>query len=159
MIYTATINTAANTSKDSELRTKLTINQGLLYQYEVYFPPGSSGLTGVRLVVGKHQLYPTSLGEYFFGDNITISFQETALLNFKTNYIDVYTYNSDTQYDHKVQVRLGIISDPDLIQRYIPGQSGQKTVEALKELKAIMDQVSASKIKPGNASLFGLGGE
>lgn len=108
MVYTSTITTAANTAQASPLKTTVRVTVGMLYQFEVYFPPGPSGLVGVQIRYKNVQLYPVQRDEWFIGDNVTISFEDIYELSAAPFDLDVLSYNLDTEYNHLVQVRIGL---------------------------------------------------
>ena len=139
MVYTATITTPANTTLDTPLITAVKAHRGVLYHFEVYFPPGPSGLVGVQIRVGNVQLYPVQREEYFIGDNTTIAFGDLYELKNETGIVAIHTYNVDTDYEHLVQVRMGIMSHDEFFIRY--GRSSGES-ELSDMLAAIADQTA-----------------
>ncbi len=120
MIYQSTIKTVAGTSQSNPMRTKLRMTNGLLYKIEIFFPPGSSGLLGCQIIDHATLIYPSSPGEWFTGDNIQIEFDDTYIVSLPDFSFDILTYNDDTIFDHTCVVRIGLLSDDDLIIRYLP---------------------------------------
>ena len=98
----------------------LQLTRGLIWKFEVYFPPGSCGLVRIKLMENEHQLYPSTPDELFRGENNTISFDDTYLIKDPPFVLTLQGYNLDTVYDHVVFVRIGFTSKDDLILRYLP---------------------------------------
>jgi len=77
MIYTSEIHTPANTLQANPLITVIETTAGIIYVLKIYFPPGSSGLLHVQIMDAGYQLFPTTIGQSFSGDNLSLSFDET----------------------------------------------------------------------------------
>lgn len=138
MIYTITKSIPANTPIASAVQHKMPITDGLIYQVEFYFPPGSSGLMGIAVRDGGYQIWPSEPGEWFFGDNTLISFPDKYYVKSAGHILDVYAYNLDDTYAHKFQIRIGQASDPAIIASYIP-------VVAEKSLEQVIGELIASQ--------------
>lgn len=120
MIYTANITTAANTAKTSLTKTTIRVTKGLVYKVEFYFPAGSSGLMGLAVFDGLYQVWPSSVGEFFLGDDLTIPFDDLYLKESGPFEFQCYTYNVDDTYDHLVIVRIGLVSSEVFMARFMP---------------------------------------
>jgi len=129
MIYQTTIKTAASVGETDDNKTTLSLNRGLLYQIDVYFPPGPSGLLHAQIFEKGVLLYPSSENESFIGDNHYISFNDTYLLTLPPYEFTVKTWNEDTKYAHTVIIRIGLLTKDDLIVRYLP-----------QDIKTVFDQ-------------------
>ena len=123
MVYTSTVTTLSNTLENAPLVTPVKCTRGVLFHFEVYFPPGPSGLVGVQLRVADHQIYPIQREEWFIGDNTLIAFDDMYELSNENATIEMRTYNLDTDYSHIVQVRIGIMSLEEFLVRYGLGSS------------------------------------
>lgn len=133
-ILVKTILIPKNTSIDLALRTKWKIIAGLIYKFELYFPPGPSGLVGVAIVDGDSRLYPFGELEYFIGDNATISFEDEHIFTSATATLDILAYNLDDFYDHSIQVRIGVLSDETMIKAHLGISSNEALTEPLQKL-------------------------
>lgn len=131
MIYVETISTPANTLAAAEQLTRFNVALGLVVKLEVYFPPGSSGLTHVRICDASFQAFPATPGEDFFGDNITLAYEELYDKSADPALFDIWTYNLDDTYPHIVQVRMVIVSKDEYMARYLPGMSSDMLTQAL----------------------------
>lgn len=123
MIYTANITTDEGGSKTKLLRTVINVTKGLVYKVEFYFPPGSAGLMGVAVFDGLYQVWPSTVGEFFYTDDETISFDDLFLKDAAPFTFQCYTYNEDTENKHMVGVRIGLVSDVAFMARFVPGKS------------------------------------
>jgi len=120
MIYSYTIDTPANTSELSRIKTDLKLTAGIIHKVELVFPSGCAGFLYAAINHGLHQIWPTNPGEYFRTDGETISFDEYYELTSGENIITVYTYNLDETYDHELIVRLGILQKSELQGIWLP---------------------------------------
>lgn len=118
MIYQKTITVTKNTTKDNMMMTKLQLCKGLLYKINLYFPPGSCGLLGLAVYESGSRIYPIDDNEFFIGDNINYSFDDTRDISDQPYIYDIYTYNIDTIYDHTCIIQIGLSTEEDLQSRY-----------------------------------------
>jgi len=128
MIYTKTITAGSGGSAAVPLDTDLPVTDGLIYQFELYFPPGSSGLLYVRVADGSFPVWPSEPGEWFYGDNTLITFPDRYYIRAPNHNFKVWYYNLDDTYDHKFTVRIGQVSSELFISSFIPG-FGEKSFE------------------------------
>lgn len=135
MIYSKWIETPANTPLTSPLRTSIRLTKGLVYQFEVMFPPGAAGLHRVAVFNGGIQVYPFIPGQFFRGDGETLSFQETLLVEGSFPRFIVVSYNEDTVYDHGIEIRIGIVSEDIFIARFLPSVAAQEQERVLEEIR------------------------
>ena len=120
MIYTANITTVKNTAQSSLKKTTIRVTKGLVYKVEFYFPSGPAGLMGLAVFDGLFQVWPSSVGEFFQSDDETISFDDLYLKDSAPYEFQCYTYNEDDTYDHKVGVRIGLVSSDVFMARFMP---------------------------------------
>jgi len=142
MIFSAQITTPINTTELQPLRTDLKCASGLIYQLDVVFPPGSSGLMGVQIRNQNVSLYPRNREGWFIGDNYTLSFPDLFELFVDSNIIEIYTYNTDTDYEHLVSVSIGIVARDDYIEHFLPGRTVKGLIESLENMTAIFSNAS-----------------
>ena len=144
MIYTKTITESKGGSAANPTQYRMPVTEGLIYRFELYFPPGSSGLLYVCVEDGDHRIYPSEPGEWFFGDNTLIAFDDRLFITSEPHELFIYSYNLDTAYDHKYQIRLGEVSDPVLIQSMLPSIQMGSFTEDVAGLVASQDQSRAA---------------
>jgi hypothetical protein len=136
MIYQNTQLYTKNGSIDDSIKNEIKVGIGVLYKIEVYFPPGCCGLTRIRLMLNERQIYPLPVNEFFRGENTTITFDDTLIIDQPPYTIVIEGFNEDTVYDHLTIVRIGFESEPSYMTRYIP-PSITELVEKLQEDEAI----------------------
>jgi hypothetical protein len=145
VIYTKTITRAAGGSAGSPVQDKMTVTLGLIYQFELYLPPGSSGLLGVMVKDGGYQVWPSEPGEWFFGNDNLIAFPDRYYISSPAHVLDVLSYNEDDTFPHTFQVRIGQVSDPALISGFMPGVSMDRLSSVLSDLLAAQDMSYAAQ--------------
>lgn len=136
MIYTADISTAASTSKANAQKTVLPVSRGLVYKVDFVFPAGSTGLLYCLVTDGLHQVWPSSPGVWFRGDNDVISFEDTYLKLSPPYEFCIYTYNLDDTYNHSVIVKVGLVSSEIFMARFLPTYTYKYFIDMLDKLEA-----------------------
>jgi len=142
MIYGITITTGKGTVRYAPSVNRLYVTKGLVYKIEIDFPPGSAGLLGVAIYDGGFQVWPSTLGEWFTGDGILISFDDVYLKETEPYVFDIYTYNEDDTYDHSVTVRLGFVSKEIFMARFLPTVSYKYFEEMMLRLQRAQQQLA-----------------
>lgn len=145
MIYSRTISTGKVGADDNPLNTELRVTKGLVYKVELDFPPGSAGLLKVAISDGGFQVWPSTLGQYFTGDGILISFDDIYLKEAEPFEFSIYTCNEDTEYPHGVTVRIGLVSKEIFMARFLPSISYKYFEEMMLRLQAA--QAAAAKVQ------------
>ena len=119
MIYGGTILTPMNTPATAPLKSIFYCTAGMIYVVKIYFPPGSSGLLHAQICDADFQIFPTTIGQSFSGDNLSLSFDETYDKNNPPYELIIKSWNIDTDYDHELSVYIGFVSRDDYIQRFV----------------------------------------
>jgi len=147
MIYCKTITAAAGGSASTPIDADLPVTDGLIYQFELYFPPGSSGLLFVRVADGGFPVWPSEPGEWFYGDNTLVSFPDRYYIAAPDHKFKVWYYNLDDTYCHKFTIRIGQVSSTLFISSFIPS-FGQKSIEeVMSEMAAQQSAEQETRIK------------
>lgn len=139
MVFTKTVTTTANTAKTSPLESWMGISRGLIYRMQVMFPFGSTGLMGVKIFEGGHQIYPVSFDEWLLGHGETIDFEDLYLVTVLNTKLRILTYNTDDLYPHSLYIRMGIVSLPQFIAHFLPTvgyEELEKLIESITEEKS-----------------------
>jgi len=123
-IYSREITTPAA----SEQQTEVEVEGDYISYVNIRFPPGPSGLLGVAIFYGIHQIFPHDEGTWFAGDDETIAWQEYWLLPESPCTITIHTQNNDDTYEHSVQVRIATLTHA----QSPAGQIGSAIVRAVK---------------------------
>lgn len=136
MIYSANITTAKDTAVTALKRTSITVTSGLVYKVEFNFPPGSAGLMGVAVFDGLYQVWPSTVGEYFIGENQLISFDDMYLKENPPFQFQCFTYNLDDTHSHLISVRIGLVSQEVFLARFMPTKGQDYLADVIKSLVA-----------------------
>lgn len=122
MIYIANITTPSNTAKTALKKTVIRVTSGLVFKVEFYFPAGSAGLMGVAVFDGLYQVWPSSVGKFFIGEDQQIAFDDMYLKEAAPFELQCYTYNLDDTHNHFVSVRIGLVSADVFLARFMPSR-------------------------------------
>lgn len=109
MIYRFGISTPANTAESDKKKTVLQVTRGIVHQIDIQFPSGPSGLLHLAINDALHQLWPYNTDGSFAANNVNIRFKEFITLLEEPYQLEAYTWNLDTDYEHSVIIRLGIL--------------------------------------------------
>jgi len=120
VIYRFSIETPANTPKDSPKQLDVKLTKGIIHQLDVVFPDGCVGLVGVRILDGLFQVWPTNPMEWFCSNDESISFEESYELKHEPFTLRIEVYNEDDTLPHAPIVRLGILSRDELKGIWLP---------------------------------------
>lgn len=120
MVYSSTITSTLGKTESTKTRTSLKISKGLVYQWELYFPPGSSGLLHVRILDGSYCLLPSTPSESFAGDNVKFTYEDLYLKQSEPFELYIDHWNEDEDYNHKFFVHVGMVSKDVYKARYMP---------------------------------------
>jgi len=140
MIYTANITTLKDTPKTNLKKTTIKVTKGLVYKVEFYFPAGSAGLMGLAVFDGLFQIWPSSVGEFFVGEDHVISFDDMYLKEAQPFELQAYTYNEDDTHAHSVQVRIGQVSSEVFMARFLPTRSHDYLISLLRKMSFERDE-------------------
>ncbi|MBA7494512.1 hypothetical protein ES702_05088 [subsurface metagenome] len=145
MIYTANITTNAKTWKTNLKQTRINVTKGLVYQFELYFPAGSAGLMGIAVFDGLFQVWPSSVGEFFIGEDHLISFPDMYLKEAAPFEFQIYTYNEDTEHNHFASVRIGLVSKEVFLARFLPTKTDAYMIKLIAGLMG--DQEARARVQ------------
>jgi len=155
MIYRKTITTLKNVTEASPKETDLNITKGLVYFVELMFPSGSEGLLHVQILDGNYQVWPSSYGESFFGDDIYLRYDDLYIKEAAPMFFRVKTWNDDDLYPHKVVVGVGLVSKDIFMARFLPSMM-YKEFEAV--YKRILEEQHRKKLAILKAPFFPISG-
>jgi len=140
MIYTKTITATKGGSASTPVLGRMAVTRGLIYQFDLYFPPGSSGLLHVRIADGSYPLYPSEPSEWLFGDNSLITFPDRYFIQTPDQVLNIWYYNTDDTCDHQFQVRIGQVLAEQFIQSFLPGYGQKDTATQIAEMIAQQEE-------------------
>jgi len=122
VIYIANITTLKDRYKTNLKKTVIRVTSGLVFKVEFYFPAGSAGLMGVAVFDGLYQVWPSTVGEFFIGEDQLITFEDMYLKEAAPFEFQCYTYNLDDTNPHFVSVRIGLVSADVFMARFMPSR-------------------------------------
>jgi hypothetical protein len=144
MIYTIAFTIPFSTSEAFPHHESLIVCRGLIYRVEFQFPPGCAGLAHVVMCDGGHQMYPSSLGQWFCTDSTVIGFDDTFLKLAAPYQFDLYGYNEDETYDHTVYVRVGMVDKEIFMARFLPSYGYAELVKVIEEQQKVQEAERAA---------------
>ncbi len=149
MIYISDVDTPSGQAKATPLITPIKVTKGLVYKIEIEFPPGAAGLHHIVIYDGFYQAWPTTPGVTFHGGWSLIGFDDTYMKMNPPFEFTAYSWNLDDEYDHAVQIRLGMVSTEVFMARYLPTYAYDHFVKLMKaELAAQEDRAKVSLDNP-----------
>ena len=128
MIYTDRITVPINTTASTPEESTFKVTAGVIHHVGIEIPPGHSGLTGISFYLGGHQIFPSTQGQCFQGDNREIRIKEWLPIRGIDNKITVKAYNTDDTYEHDFIYEFGVLKDWQLT----PWLSVNRLIKQLK---------------------------
>jgi len=135
MIYSVDIVVPANRPPTNPAHHVLNVTKGLVYRFELEFPPGCAGLVHVAVFDGGHQVWPSSPEGTFHTDGYTINFDDTYLKETAPYQFDVFSYSTGTTHQHTPVLRIGFVSQEIFMARFLPTYTYKYFVKMLEELR------------------------
>lgn len=106
MFYNYAIDTPANTTEKDPQITVIKTGKGLLETVGIIFPFGSIRLLGVYVRRGRHQVFPVLPSDPLRGNGTEYWFHPNIWMEYDPHQLEVYTFNEDDSYSHKVYIAL-----------------------------------------------------
>jgi len=141
MIYQSTIAVNKGGSAAAKSETTLAVTRGLIWLVEIEFPPGCCGLAHLQIFDGSYQVAPSTPGESFHGDAVTLSLDDLYMKDAAPWQLIVKTWNTDDTYDHQLTVRVGQAQSEAEMSRYMPAVSFENFEALLADLLAKQENV------------------
>jgi len=154
MIYSPSITTDAATVEGSKADVTLKLTSGLIWLFEVDFPPGCCGLLHVQIFDGLYQVLPSSMGEALHSDSVTVKFDDLYWKQAAPFELTIRTWNEDDTWPHTTQVRVGLASTRAEMSRYIPAISFENFEKMLAESIAQQEAIRKLQLLAGIRSLI-----
>ena len=147
MIYAVTITTSKGGSEGQAVTTVMPVTGGLVWMFEVDFPPGCCGLAHIRVFDGLYQVFPATSGESFHGDNVTLHLDDLYYKQAAPYEFRVVAWNEDEKWDHTLQVRLGMASGEAEMSRYMPALAFKDFERLLADMIAAQELVRQAQLE------------
>jgi len=109
MIYQSALTLPAQTTEDAPVREEFTIPRGTINRLSILFPDGCAGLAHIIISHNEKQIWPTTPGRSFTGNNTYADFEESYDLPDAWNTIRVVGWNEDDSYPHVINVWLLVL--------------------------------------------------
>ena len=106
-------------TKNSEEYKEIEIEGKVITKVRIRFPPGPSGLLKIRILYGDRQIFPYNEGEYFYGDDEIIEWDEYWELPEKKIRLRIHGINEDTAYDHSIILYLVVQEEEETLEHRI----------------------------------------
>jgi hypothetical protein len=106
MIFTAAIDTPANTTQSAPVVTEIPIVLGTITRVMILFPAGVSGLAHLKILWGLYQIFPSSPSADFTGDAVLIEWDENTAIDADPAQLTAITWNLDDTYDHTITLHV-----------------------------------------------------
>ena len=126
----------------------------MVYKIQFYFPTGSHGLLGVAVFDGLFQVWPSTVGEFFLGEDHVIPFDDLYMKDSAPYEFQVYTYNEDDTYEHLVSVRIGLVSQDVFLARFLPQRSQAYLVKMLSQMADERDELARLQREQIESTVF-----
>lgn len=82
---------------------------GTISQVFVLFPPGHAGLTALQVFYQTRQIFPTTPGEAFVGDDTQYTFEERWPIFEPPYSLLLRAWNADTEYPHTIYFEVSML--------------------------------------------------
>ena len=109
MYYAFPLKIPANTPKTVPIEQVLNLTWGVITHVAIRFPPNCAGLANIMIMEHRHQLWPTNLDEWFYGDDETIQWHDHHEVLELPARFTLLGYNLDDTYPHTPIVRFEIL--------------------------------------------------
>lgn len=102
MRYRGELTIPANTPESSAVTGTVCLCYGLIRQVFILFPAGHAGLTHLQVCYHERQIFPTTPGQSFTGDDVAIEFSEQQPIFEEPFEIMLRAWNLDESYEHTI---------------------------------------------------------
>jgi len=147
MIYASTITTDAGTAEKAKADVTLKVTSGLIWLFEVDFPPGCCGLQHVQLYDGSYQVLPATIGESLHGDAVSMRFDDLFFKSAAPFELKIRTWNLDITWPHTVRIRVGLASGELEMSRYMPGMAWENFEKLMAESIATQEAIRETQLQ------------
>ncbi len=108
MVFAYEVDTPAGVSKDDPQVTELQLAKGVIHHWEILFPAGHWGELKLQIRHGSETVLPVNPEGWLSGDNFVFQGDDFIFLRSSPFILTAYTYNEDTNYNHKVFIHVFI---------------------------------------------------
>jgi len=108
MRYRASLTIAAGQTQADPALEDLAVCAGIITEVEIHFPAGHSGLTHLQIWYLGRQIFPTSEGAAFRGDDNVIAFPEQWVIFEVPHVLTLHGWAPDAELDHVIFVEVSV---------------------------------------------------
>lgn len=109
---------------------------------------------GVAVFDGLYQVWPSSVGQFFVGEEQEIDFDDLYMMDSAPFEFQVYTYNEDETHKHFLAVRIGLVSQDVFMARFLPQRSQAYLVEMLSKMADERDELARIQREQIESTVF-----
>jgi len=130
VFYSFDLPIPANTLKAAPVELEVNLTWGVITEVEIRFPPRCVGLAKVQILEHRHQLWPTNLDSWFYGNDETIKWDEHHELFQMPSIFTLLGYNDDDTFPHTPIIRFEILHPLAAMAKYglSPGITGTRYI-------------------------------
>jgi hypothetical protein len=147
MVYAATITLPAGGSQADPVTHLLSIAPGLIWLFECDFPPGCCGLAHVQVFDGSYQVFPATPNESFHGDAAPVHLDDLYMKSSPPNELVIKGWNEDEEWDHTLQIRVGVAMTRAEMSRYMPALAWENFEKLLAEMVAAQEVARQAQLE------------
>jgi len=118
VFYSFDLTIPANTLESAPEELEVNLTWGVITRVEIRFPPRNVGLAKVKILEHRHQLWPTNLDGWFYGDDESIEWDEYHELFYMPALFTLLGYNEDDTFPHTPIIRFEILHPRAAMSKY-----------------------------------------
>lgn len=118
MFYSFDLPIPANKPKTDPAELEVNLTWGVITRVEIRFPPRCVGLARTKILEHRHQLWPTNVGAWFYGNDETIKWDEYHELYNMPAIFTLLGYNDDDTFPHTPIIRFEILHPLAAMAKY-----------------------------------------
>lgn len=104
MDYRASLVIPAKENASGTITQEMELGEGTITRVRISIPAGHRGLAHMRIFRFEHQLYPTTPGTYYQGDDEVVVIDDSYLLAAVPYTLRLEGYNTDDTYPHTFEI-------------------------------------------------------
>jgi len=109
MRYSASVTIEIGKTEDDPHEEYLDVCFGHITQVSILFPPGHAGLTHLQIFHQTRQIFPSTPGESFVGDDTQHVFAERWPIFEAPHRLMLRAWNDDTENPHTIYVDISVL--------------------------------------------------
>lgn len=114
MRYRAALTIQAGVLASTPVTKVLSLCPGFITEVELLFPSGHAGLTYLQIWYHERQVFPTTAGQAFRGDDHLITFNEHFSVSEVPHEIELRGWAPTTTLEHTIYVDVTVEAPPEI---------------------------------------------